>query len=60
MKLAVFSDHGIGRYLAQLFDNIPEATFLSERARTHYDARKNSEALRSCLFTVHKQQTVGC
>lgn len=59
MKLAVFSDHGIGRYFVQLFDDIPEATFLSERARTHYDARKNGEALRSCLFTVHKQ-TVGC
>lgn len=27
MKLAVFKDHGIGRYFAQLFDAIPETTF---------------------------------
>lgn len=27
MKLAVFKDHGIGRFFAQLFDNIPETTF---------------------------------
>ena len=57
MKLAVFSDHGIGRYFAQLFDNIPEADFIWEGA---HDARKNGEALRSCLLTVHKQQPVGC
>lgn len=36
------------------------STWCLERACTHYDAHKNGEALRSCLFTVHKQQTVGC
>lgn len=27
MKLAVFKDHGIGRFFAQLFDNVPGTTF---------------------------------
>lgn len=40
MKLAVFSDHGIGRYFVQLFDDIPEATFyLRGRARIMMPAK---------------------
>lgn len=35
MKLAVFKDHGIGRFFAQLFDDIPEATiFISEKNKS--------------------------
>lgn len=35
MKLAVFKDHGIGRYFAQLFDDISEATvYLSEKNKS--------------------------
>ncbi|MRD74009.1 glycosyltransferase family 4 protein [Rhodocyclus tenuis] len=35
MKLAVFKDHGIGRFFAQLFDDIPEAKFfLSEKNKS--------------------------
>ena len=35
MKIAVFKDHGIGRYFAQLFDDLPDTTFfISEKNKS--------------------------
>lgn len=35
MRIAVFSDNGIGRFFAQLFDNVPDVIFyISERNRS--------------------------
>src|ERR1035437_4759426 len=48
MKLAVFSDHGIGRFFAQLFDGIPEATFfISEKNKSGMDVTPRPKVILS-------------
>jgi len=44
MKLAVFKDHGIGRFFAQLFDDIPEATFyISEKNKSGMNVTRRAK-----------------
>lgn len=44
MKLAVFKDHGIGRFFAQLFDDIPETTFfISEKNKSGMDVTRQAK-----------------
>jgi len=55
MKLAVFKDHGIGRFFAQLFDDIPEATF--------YISEKNKSGMnvtRQAKHVLSKKEQIRC
>jgi len=48
MKLAVFKDHGIGRFFAQLFDDIPETTFfLSEKNKSGMNVTRQAKHILS-------------
>lgn len=62
MKIAVFSDNGIGRFFAQLFDDVPDVTFyISDRnrsglnvtRRTQYRLSNDTQA-RHILRSPHK------
>jgi len=44
MKIAVFSDNGIGRFFAQLFDDVPDVTFyISERNRAGLNVTQRAQ-----------------
>ncbi|MFZ2855014.1 MAG: glycosyltransferase family 4 protein [Rhodocyclaceae bacterium] len=48
MKLAVFKDHGIGRFFAQLFDDIPETTFfISEKNKSGMNVTRQAKYILS-------------
>lgn len=48
MKLAVFKDHGIGRFFAQLFDDIPETTFfISEKNKSGLNVTRQTQHILS-------------
>ena len=48
MKLAVFKDHGIGRFFAQLFDDIPETTFfISEKNKSGMNVTRQAKHILS-------------
>lgn len=48
MKLAVFKDHGVGRYFAQLFDGIPDTTFyLSDKNKSGLDVTPRDKVILS-------------
>jgi glycosyltransferase involved in cell wall biosynthesis len=48
MKLAVFKDHGVGRFFAQLFDDIPETTFfISEKNKSGMNVTRQAKHILS-------------
>jgi glycosyltransferase involved in cell wall biosynthesis len=46
VKLAVFKDHGVGRYFAQLFDGIPDTVFyLSDKNKSGLDVTPHEKVV---------------
>ncbi|MCR4299601.1 MAG: glycosyltransferase family 4 protein [Gallionella sp.] len=44
MKIAIFGDNGIGRFFAQLFDDVPDVTFyISERNRSGLNVTQRAQ-----------------